>query len=219
MTMSKITESAHIHGQDPSAGPVMGYLIRVLTTALLCTLSGVCTGGPPVAADRYLTVYVGKYTDHKLLEVFTDHPIPYDHSYAIAAAIAQVFSTPSTGRQWEVEWQMVKHAGIQTQWEFNAVLIHRWKRFPWNRQVRTSIAIGDGLSYATTVPQLELESPTNEGAARLLNYLVLELSLAPPSAERWSIVGRVHHRSGVYGLFGDVDGGSNILSLGVKYRY
>lgn len=201
------------------AGRPIDRLIRVLSAAILVVTGGFAQGASTSAADRYITVYAGKYTDHKLLEVFTDHPVPYEHSYAVAAAVAQVFSTPSPARQWETEWQVVKHAGIQTHWEFNAVLIHRWTRFPWNRWVRTSLAIGDGLSYATAVPRLELESPTNEGAARLLNYLVLELGLAPPEAQRWSVIGRIHHRSGVYGLFGDVDGGSNIMSLGVKYRY
>lgn len=207
------------HTSSRHTGRAMDGLIRLLSAAVLVVTGGLAQGAAASAADRYITVYAGKYTDHRLLEVFTNHPVPYEHSYAIAAAVARVFSTPSPGRQWEAEWQVVKHAGIQTHWEFNAVLIHRWTRFPWNRWVRTSMAIGDGLSYATTVPRLELESPSNEGAARLLNYVVLELGLAPPEAQRWSIIGRIHHRSGVYGLFADVDGGSNVMSLGMKYRY
>lgn len=197
----------------------MAVLHRHLMAACLWTLTGLSSSAAANETGRYLTVYAGQYTDHRLTEVFTDHPIPFEHSYALVAAFARALSNPPPGRQWEIEAQLAKHVGRQTHWEFNALLVHRWNRFPWNRWLRTSMAIGDGLSYATVTPPLELESPTNEGASRFLNYLLLEISVSPPSAGRWSLVGRIHHRSGVYGLFGDVDGGSNIVSLGVKYRY
>jgi hypothetical protein len=41
----------------------------------------------------------------------------------------------------------------------------------------------------------------------------------PPAWERFSFLLRIHHRSTVGGLFGDVDSGSNYLSLGGRYQW
>jgi len=90
----------------------------------------------------------------------------------------------------------------------------RWTLFPWDRFVDTSIAVGEGLSYATSRPRIE-----NRGeAARLLNYLMFEMELTPLQDSPWSLVGRIHHRSGVFGIFGGVRGGSNFIMIGVRYR-
>ncbi len=172
-----------------------------------------------LAADRILTVYSGKYTDHSLGKLFTKFPIRYEDSYIFAIAPGYIFSRPSPNRQWELEAQVVKHYGIQTHWEFNGVIIFRWNHFPWNEYVRTTLAIGDGLSYATEVPPLELSSQTNSGATKLLNYFLLEMSLSPPANKNWAFIARIHHRSGVYGIFDNVSGGSNVISAGMKYLY
>jgi hypothetical protein len=48
---------------------------------------------------------------------------------------------------------------------------------------------------------------------------MVELAFAPPSQPNWSVFLRVHHRSGVHGLFNGVSGGSNFLALGVRYGF
>ncbi len=98
----------------------------------------------------------------------------------------------------------------------NAAVNHRWNVFPWDHRVDTSLAIGNGLSWATSTPELE-EKFEAEGTERLLYYLNLEATFSPPSTDRWAIILRIHHRSGVFGLFG-VDGGSNTLSLGMRFN-
>jgi len=186
----------------------------LLMTMVLSFTSGLC-----VASERYLTAYGGKYSDDNLGELLANEPIKFENSTFAGLAVAQRISEPRPSYQWEVEGQIGKHFRDQTHWEFNIAAIIRWKRFPWNHYLRTSIAIGDGLSYATEVPPLELKSHTNTGAARLLNYLVIEMTVSPPQIQNWSIVGRIHHRSGVFGLFNDVRGGSNVLVLGIKFAY
>jgi hypothetical protein len=166
-------------------------------------------------AERYVTVYAGKYTDDKLGEVLTNKPITFEHSYLGVVALAHTLGETRRPHQWELEVQIGKHGGVQTHWEFNILPVIRWKRFPWNEFLTTTVAIGDGLSYATEVPSLEQSSLTNERAARLLNYFLFEMTVAPPDEHRWSIVTRVHHRSGVFGMFNDVHGGSNVIAVGV----
>ncbi len=171
--------------------------------------------------DRALTVYAGAYSDNSLPEeILPLREIQLEESSLVAVAYAEPFHRfwDDHGR-WEWEVQGAKHWGGQTHWELNALLALRWRSFPWNQTVRTSFALGDGLSWASEVPALELSSHTNEGATQLLNYLLLEWTFGLPSAPDWDLALRIHHRSGIFGLFDGVDGGSNVLALGLKYRF
>ena len=48
-------------------------------------------------------------------------------------------------------------------WEFNGLIIARWRLFPWDKYLDTSFAIGDGISYATEVPEIEEKKDTDSG--------------------------------------------------------
>jgi hypothetical protein len=174
---------------------------------------------PADAGNHALTLYGGRYSDDRLTQAVLSRPLDYMDSHLAVAALSREFAFESPAHQWEIEGQAGRHFGDQTHWEFNVLAIYRWQRFPWDRFVRTTAAVGEGVSYATRVPPLEVASPTNEGAARLLNYILIELTFAPPAETDWSLVFRIHHRSGVYGLFGDVDGGSNVIAGGIKWRF
>jgi hypothetical protein len=118
--------------------------------------------------------------------------------------------------RWELEGQMLKHFGEQEHVEFTSSINARWITFPWNRYLDTSVAIGGGLSVTSEVPVLEKRDPENSQAATLLHYLLLEAAVGLPNSN-WSLVGRVHHRSGIFGLFSH--SGSNVLEVGVRYRF
>ncbi len=171
------------------------------------------------AADKSVTAYVGKYTDNRLGDILLSQPVDFIDSYLVALAWSRLFKLKSPKHLWEVEGQLAKHFRGQSHWEANIAVIYRWQDFPWNKTLNTSIAIGNGLSYASEVPPLEASSTTNVGATRLLNYILVETTFAPPQVKHWSLVVRVHHRSGVYGVFDDVEGGSNVIAAGIKYLY
>ncbi len=104
-----------------------------------------------------------------------------------------------------------------TIYEFNPYLAFRWANLPWNHYINTSLAIGEGISYATSVPSLEKKA--NEDTKRLLNYLMLEATFASPRYPRLQLVARVHHRSGAFGLYHAGNTGSNVLGLGIRYLF
>jgi|SRR5579885_2703461 hypothetical protein len=104
-----------------------------------------------------------------------------------------------------------------TIYEFNPYVEGRWANFPWNKYINTSFAIGEGISYDTSVSSLEKRS--NENTKRLLNYLLLEATFAPPSYPRLQLVARIHHRSGAYGLYHAGNTGSNDVGLGIRYLF
>ena len=101
--------------------------------------------------------------------------------------------------------------------ELSAYFALRWRRLPWNHIVATSFSIGEGLSYAARVPDSEIITTEVGGTSRLLNYLMLEMTLAVPSVPYLQLVGRIHHRSGMFGVFGDAqESGSNTVGIGIR---
>ncbi|MDH3636207.1 MAG: hypothetical protein OES20_16030 [Gammaproteobacteria bacterium] len=193
-------------------------LVRLtrLSTIVLLVLCSACAS----PGDRGLTLYHGRYTDNGLVdEILILQSVHYEDSWITVAAYSEVISKPSPDRRWETEGQVVKHSGQQDHWEYNALFLHRWTHYPWSNHTRITSAIGGGLSWATEVPKLELASHTNEGATQLLSYLLLELTVGIPGFEGLDLVGRIHHRSGVFGLFDGVHGGSNVISLGLRYEF
>ncbi len=117
-----------------------------------------------------------------------------------------------------------QNSGYNTHEEYNAVLILRWLKFPWNRYLLTSFAFGDGLSYATKEPPVEVNQHSiNHGddynSSKFLNYMMFELTFALPQLPEWNAILRVHHRSGMFGLINGVSGGSNFLGAGIKYDF
>ncbi|MFQ5484481.1 MAG: ankyrin repeat domain-containing protein [Desulfobacterales bacterium] len=114
----------------------------------------------------------------------------------------------------ELQGQVVKHIGGSHHWELNGLFLVRYLTFPWNHYVNTSVAVGEGYSYATS------EHKKESNAVKGLNYLLFELALSLPEYEEWSLVGIVHHRSNIFGAIGPKDTiGSNYVGLGLKYGF
>ncbi|NCO61618.1 MAG: hypothetical protein COZ70_06620 [Deltaproteobacteria bacterium CG_4_8_14_3_um_filter_51_11] len=120
-----------------------------------------------------------------------------------------------------------QNSGSHFHWETNLALVGRWHKFPWNRYLQTSLSLGDGISYAAKLPpyevdphgQLHGEEHAQVHTARVLNYLLIELSVTRPEIAPWSVFFRIHHRSGIFGLIDNVDLGSDFVCLGVRYDF
>ena len=149
-----------------------------------------------------LTVYGGIGTDGGIEEL-PGLEADFNDAYMLTVACSREVARWSDRVTLEVEGQVAKHFKKQHHGEGNLLLAARWIKFPWNDCLRTSIAIGEGVSYASSVPAIEEERSPNE-TSKLLNYLMFELELAPPNQNHWSVVTRIHHRSGVHGLYNGV---------------
>ena len=174
----------------------------------------------PVARplDKWaLTVYGGIGSDSGIDRVFT-FQAHLEDAYMLDVGCSREVARWGDQVALEVEGQVAQHFKKQDHCEGNLLLSVRWMEFPWNDCVRTGVAVGEGISYASSVPTIERERSPGK-TSRLLNYMMSELELAPPKQSRWSIVMRIHHRSGVGGLFNGVTMGSNILGVGMKYRF
>jgi hypothetical protein len=116
----------------------------------------------------------------------------------------------------ELEGQIGGHFGLQDHAEVTLALLWRSRDFAIPlTEGRLNVAVGEGLSYA-------LSRPTYEGVAnseepyKFLNYLAFEAEFSHPSLAGVSVVPRVHHRSGAFGLVAPRGSGSDFIGIGLR---
>ena len=91
---------------------------------------------------------------------------------------------------------------------------------PWQwGPVALEFAWGAGLSYSLGRPWSDYTDPDRPGGYRLLFHMAPEIALQHSDLPDWSLSLRLHHRSGLYGLFGPRRVGSNHLVLLLMHRY
>ncbi|MEJ1161273.1 hypothetical protein [Prosthecomicrobium sp. N25] len=94
----------------------------------------------------------------------------------------------------------------------------RYDGFPWNRFVKTSVAFSTGLNIIDNLPSEETRR-ADKHHSHLLHYFSPEVTFALPEAPNHELVVRFQHRSGVFGTFNGVWGGSNVVAVGYRYRW
>jgi len=95
----------------------------------------------------------------------------------------------------------------------------------WKNRIR--FGLGEGLSYTTSVLWSEEKEATqeNEDYAKLLNYLDISVDFDLGRLIRYEpledtyIGWTIKHRSGVFGLFSGVDGGSNYNTISIEKNF
>lgn len=188
---------------------------RLVVACLLGLLALASAAASARAEEKWaVTLLGGQYAGSHLLEL--GEGADFRDSYTAGLSLAYQFVDWGPHIRWELEGQALKHFGEQRHGEFAGSINIRWITFPWDRYLDTSMAFGGGLSVTTEVPVLEKRDPDNSQAATLLHYLLLEAAVGLPNS-RWSLVGRLHHRSGIFGLFSHSS--SNVLSVGIRYRF
>jgi len=112
----------------------------------------------------------------------------------------------------EVEGRIEEHFGGSGDYqEYIIALGLRYHYFPWDKYVKTTVAVWDGPSYATR----ELEGENRY----LMNYIELEVTLAYPRYERLSVVGGIQHRSGAKSTLHIGNGDNNFFAFGLRYKF
>ena len=195
--------------------------IRIMLAGLFALALTVCPGAPSEAQpkaedDLSFSIYGGVMTDGDWIEAVSGQ-VGLEDSYLLVGAVGWTFYRPAT-RMWslELEANVARHFGIQDHFEFNApVLTFRWEHFPWDHRLDTSLAYGIGPSFATTTP--EYERIRKGDSEPVMLFWHIEAAFGLPDSP-WATIFRLHHRSTGYGMFAE-DGGSNILSLGLRYEF
>lgn len=102
-------------------------------------------------------------------------------------------------------------------YEFDPYLYASWHLFTIPCFASANIAVGEGMSYLTATPTLEHRN--SDDTKKLLNYLMFELVFSSPVYTKWEIVGRIHHRSGVFGLYNANNSGATAVGLALRYFF
>jgi hypothetical protein len=167
-----------------------------------------------------ITLFNGVYTSRTFGKTTFNIPGQLESNYLHGLSISRELGK-TEHFSWELESTFAKHHGkhktcYQNYEEYVLAFLLRYHTFPWDNFINTSFAIGEGLSYTSETPAREAQRD-DSGSQRLLNYLAIELSFSIPKYPRTRIVYRIHHRSGVFGLFGGVRGASDFYLLGLRY--
>jgi hypothetical protein len=182
-------------------------LTNVIVGISITVLSVV--GSLPVVAEEKnnsITIFTGALTEDEV-----KLPIP-DFESAFQVGISYNRSIKSFDRiKFEFDTSLYRHFGEQFHWEITAAVMFRY----YILKNRLSFAVGDGLSYASEIPDWERRRHIH--TSQLLNLILLEL--AYDFNQKSAIALRWHHRSGMWGLFNGVEGGSNSAQLGLRYKF
>jgi hypothetical protein len=199
----------------PTLGAVfLAVLLLVVATAASAQAPRDPEDSPPRVFPWAVTLYGGPFAKNDFLEFFVA-PVEFDHAGMVSLAVSREVAVLWKHIRWEAEIGVTKWFGEQTHWEFTSAIVARWVTFPWNDSLATTIAVGDGPSFATEPPKLELKN--FDEAKRLQNYVFFELTFGLPRFPQSDFVIRLHHRSGVFGLLGG--SGSSVPTVGIKYRF
>src|SRR3990167_4785857 len=159
----------------------------------------------PSLYDRYpwsLLYYYGVTVNNPLIDLLTLHHLKRWPEHIQSLELAYTLSQENAVRRFfnplvgvvQMTGNFTKRNGSNehTIYEFDPSILFRWANFPWNNTINTK---------------------------HLLNFMVVEVTVAYPNYPRLQLVGRIHHRSGAYGLYHAGNTGSNDLSLGVRYLF
>jgi len=173
-------------------------------------------------------LYSAKGVDDNLREIPGDiFHLPFEDTYLYALGtfvpykldFLQKYPHFSFGSSWFV----VKHSGMQSHIEIDAAASIKYlKLFQENSYFNTDIAFGIGLSYAFDTPYYEDPYIKDDGSLkyyRLQSFLHFDAELYVPTVKSVHLLLRVHHRSGIYGLFAPRHVGSNFVGLGLIYYF
>lgn len=177
----------------------------------------------PCIGDCSATLFTGRLVKTAMWEILvTKHQMPWDWqwggSYFVGGALNREIIKFDRFAAIEIEGGAGKRFGSLDEGEFWGALYLRWKWFPWNDYLRTTVAISTGLNWATDLPPFE-RVRTGSGQ-QLLHYLAPEFTLGLPSEPNWDLVFRLHHRSGGhFKFFNNSGGGVQYGTAGLRYKF
>jgi hypothetical protein len=121
----------------------------------------------------------------------------------------------------EAEGTLSIHDGLQDHVEGTAGVMLRSPKAEWDGVGAFGLGWSNGLSYAFTDPAFERGPSGVRGldTERLQYYMGFEATFSPEAAPNLEIFGRLHHRSGIYGVISPDDTGSNMLGGGVRLNF
>lgn len=177
----------------------------------------------PCAEDCAVSVYGGLYVEDSMEAVLVTNPRApwsweFSDDYIIALAASRRVGRV-LGLDLEPEIGVARRSGRQSDAEIWAALFLRYRGFPWDGIVTTSVAASTGLNYASGISEVERDRARDDQGSRWMHFFSPEITLALPERPEVELLVRFHHRSGVYGLISEARGGAQYLTTGLRWRF
>lgn len=178
----------------------------------------------PCAGDCAVAVYGGHYVEDSMNDILLNDPtFPTDWDFTgdgiIAGAVSREWLSYGDHLVLEPELGIGKRFGEQDETEFWGALFFRYRGFPWDHWVTTSVAISTGMNYATGTSEQEIERNRNDEGSHWLHFLSPEITFALPSRPDIELMFRLHHRSGIFGTINGARGGNQYGTVGLRVRF
>lgn len=178
----------------------------------------------PCDGDCAVAVYGGTYVENSMERILLTDPEPpwtwdYRDDHILALTLSRQVATLGRGFTVEAEVGLGKRFGRQSETEVWCAAYLRYRGFPWDRFLVTSVAVSTGLNYASDISDVERNRARDDTGDRLMHFFSPEITFALPEAPDREILFRLHHRSGVFGLVSDAWGGVQYGSIGIRYRF
>ncbi len=179
------------------------------------------------ASSWDLSLYYGLFSETDLLPIVLRQDTNYKQSYIYSASLSRPIDYKLRFLDLGFEANLTKHDGIMHHWETNFFYTAKLSEI-FNLPV--SFSVGEGMSIASENPKLEnkdiginffnltiQKDPIQSSS--VLNFVMVEMEFGKMSWEYPRIFMRIHHRSGVFGLYCPPDPacGSNFVSYGLRY--
>lgn len=195
-------------------GFVYGLVYLLLSFEFpLCSLAH---GSLQSSKSSSVFVYSGASTSASLLNIIKVS-IPDVGGYFLSTVGVSQTVFNSKYIDLELETQISKHYEQMNAFSLGTAFVVRWTVMPWDRILPGSFGIGNGISYSTV--HLDVETSAIQRTSKLLYHIVLEYEFRWFRESSWSGFIRDQHRSGIFGVFDGVTGGSDYLCAGVRYRF
>jgi hypothetical protein len=178
---------------------------------------GRCRGACSVA------IYGGSYVDSAMSDILLldpQTPITWDYEddHFLGVAVSR-----EVGRAWrlriEPELGVGQRFGRQSATELWGAVFVRYRGFPWDDVLTTTVAVSTGLNYASEITAVEQDRARDGEGSRLMHFFSPEVTFALPTRPDVELMFRMHHRSGVFGLVSDAWGGAQYGTVGLRVRF
>ena len=187
----------------------------------------------PLKTNIKMIFLAGQGVDHNLKELpikLITADIDWDNSYFSGFSLEKDYGSFASrfkaieghrvgAVQQGLEVVALKHHGLQDNYEIG--LAYKLTSPSWNiTNLKTELGLGIGLSHALSEPSYEdgpMDNPNERYRTQLL--LILDSRWYLSAYPRYSILFRLHHLSGSYGLIAPRNVGSNFLTFGLGYDF
>lgn len=177
----------------------------------------------PCAGDCSTVVFAGSYVETGMGDIVTSLSFPNRWDIVRDDKLVGVALSRRVGHLWhfdlEPEIGLARRSGRQDETEVWGALFARYRGFPWDHRLITTVAVSTGLNWANDISAVERERAHDGHGSQLMHYFAPEITFALPSAPQNELVFRFHHRSGVFGLISDAIGGAQYATVGLRIRF